>query len=130
MPPMMLSVSCVWIPSHVAPAAMVSMDTTKIFPAMACRREPLRNNSATAPDARPTTPPQTLITKIGGTVLLLLLDWSAPVQLFRHLRHAEAMPFQDSIVLPKYLKFSTFPPLINSHRHRDSSPKNAGTRIS
>ena len=37
-------------------------------------------------------------------MLLLLLDWSAPVQLFKHLRHAEAMSFQDGIRLTEILK--------------------------
>ena len=41
---------------HEAAAAMQSIDATKMFPALACQREPLLNEAAAAPATMASTP--------------------------------------------------------------------------
>src|SRR6266849_2993362 len=55
-PPKTLFVWCFINARYTALAAIVSIARTKTFPAWACRREPLRKDSAVAPDSIPRMP--------------------------------------------------------------------------
>src|SRR5215468_5970306 len=61
----MLLFWCLRIARYVAAAPIVSMDATNTRPANTCRREPLRNTTAAAPDTSPSVPPRICTSNIG-----------------------------------------------------------------
>src|SRR5215469_7254848 len=69
MPPRIFPLWCLAIASHVAAADMTNIDGTNTWPAISCRREPLRKVMAAAPERSPANPPATWRNSIGESCM-------------------------------------------------------------